>query len=394
MINEGIELLSRRFTTTVGLQQQPQPTQEATCVVKQKDDLSAIEVFYASTTGTVVSSSKNKTENNMTFVVDKQRSDEETRRRQMRDEDAFKAAREKEKYKYQESLKRRIDQILPADEPETQPLARYLHRHIREKATVERMRTVENYKKKTHQVYYASFSYLLDGIYPMVEGLHKRRRIRSLKQYFKELPATGQPVGWSAGDANKSIVGAIFAPVKTSSMYEDNLQRLFLLPPYDIKETQKLNPRGVLLANMATFAHNHDPLVDIAAATPTTLRGLFSNVLDGTMYKGLTVSSLRQPFEVSDLYEGGDLKAYCDRFLECSYQAVLLTLIGVKAWVSERYPQDRFVVNSKGFVTFKLPYNEVIHDRKDGVWIFNNKILKTICFTGSFDTLLTHMYNG
>lgn len=389
MINEGLELLSKRFVTAVALQ--PERTHGG--VVKQKDDLSAIEVFYASTTGTVVSSTTSYGADQSAMLVDASRQNEELKRQREKDKETVRAAKEKENFDFRERLKNRIDQILPPDERETQPLSRYLHRYIREKATVERMKTQEDLDKKEHQVYYASYSYLIDGIYPVVDGLHKKKILRYLKvNHFKPLCATTNPIQWSAGDASKSIVGTIFAPVKASSMYEDNLQRMFLMPPFDIKETQRINPRGVLLAYMALFAHDHDPLVDISSSSPTTLRALFSNVLDGTIYEGRTVASLKSPFEVSDLFEGADLKKFCDRLLLTSFYSIFLTLVGVKAWMSDRYPEDRFVINTKKFVTVKLPFNEVIYDPKDKTWTFHDKRLKTIFYTTDFVTLLHHMY--
>lgn len=391
MINEGLELLSKRFVTAVALQQQ-QPT-HGECVVKRKDDLSAIEVFYASTTGTVVPSCASSGVDPNVMLVDASRMDEELERQQTKDAKTLRAAKERENVEYRERLKNRIDQVLPPDERETQPLSRYLHRYIRERATVERMKTREDLDKKEHQVYYASFSYLIDGIYPMVDGLHKKRILRDLRvNYFNRLCTVDNPIQWSAGDASKSIVGTIFAPVKASSMYEDNLQRMFLMPPFDIKETQRINPRGVLLAYMAMFAPDHDPLVDIASTTPTTLRGLFSNVLDGTLYKGKTVASLKSPFEMSDIFDGGDLKTFCDRLLLTSFYSIFLTLLGIKAWMPDRYPEDRFVINTEKFVSVKVPYNEVIYDPKDKTWTFHDKRLKKICYTTDFVTLLHRMY--
>lgn len=392
MIDEGIDLLEKRFTTVVGLNQPSKSKQNG---ISKKDDLSAIEVFYASTTSTIVSTLNSKSENNMTFVVDKLRTDSESISKQKQDEETLRLKREKRDYEYRANLKNYIDRTLPADEQVTQPLARYLHRNIREKATIERMRDTKHDERKLHQVYYFSYSFLIDGLYPLTEALHKKINIRKLREaHFKYIPNRDQPIQWSAGDANKTIVGTIFAPCKSSSVYEDNLQRLFLYPPFDIKETQKLNPRGVLLAYMAMFAHNHDPLIDVDFITPTTLRGLFSNVLDGTIYNGFTISSLKESFRVSDLYEGDDVKDFCDRLLSSSYYSIGLTFLNVKAWIPERFPQDRFVQNSNGFVSIKLPYNEVIHDRKDGVWIFNNKQLKTICYTSHFETLIHHLYRG
>jgi hypothetical protein len=346
-------------------------------------------MFYASTTGAVVASGPS--EDNTAFLIDRAKTYDGDLRRH--EEKMDRNQRDREDCARREHLKHWIDQTLP--EEETQPLSRYLHRHIRERATVDRMKTTlaETYSSSADRPYYVSYSFLVDGIYPVVDGVHKRNRIRTLREaYFMRLmDNNGAAVQWTSGDANRSVTGTVFGPVITSAVYEDNLQRLFLKPPFDIKETQKLNPRGVLLAYMAMFATDHDPLVDVAGSTPTTLRGLFSNALDGTLYRGITVGSLKAPHEVSDIYEGQDLKLFCDRLMACSYYAVLLTLLGVKAWRADRYPKDRFVINSKGFVTIKLPYWEVIYDDDDGTWTFNDKRKKTICYTDDFENLLHHM---
>lgn len=380
MIHEGIELLSKRFITTV-----QQQRQKNNCVVvKQKDDLSAIELFYASTLGGSTSNESGVMLEDALFKSDKKQNTVE-------EKDHVAAVKEKES---RERLRNRIDQILPPDERETQPLSRYLYRYVRERATIEHIRIQKDIdKKKDDSVYYASFSFLIDGIYPMVEGLHKKKILRDLRtKYFREVIMTSDFIQWSKADGTKLISEKIFGPVKTSSMYEDNLQRLFLFPPFDIKETQRLNPRGALLAYMAMFAHDHDPLIDIASTNPTTLRGLFNNVLDGGLYEGKTVASLKSPFEVSAVFEGNDIKQFCDRLFLSSYYSIFLTLLNIKAWIADRYPEDRFVVDAKkNFVSVKIPYNEVIFDPKDKTWTFHDKHQKTICYTSDFSTLLNHV---
>lgn len=377
MINEGIELLEKRFSTTVG------STLALPRSTAGEDDMSPIEMFYASTTVSCSTTQEDAT----AFLVNKSKTYNNDRKRQ--EEKMDKEKQERKDAAHRDDLKSWIDQTLP--ENETQPLSRYLHRHIRERATVDRMKASADVAEASSmdKPYYISYSFLVDGIYPVVDGMYKRNCILELRRaYFKKIKEKSE-VKWTAGDANKSITGTVFGPAVASSTYEDNLQRLFLKPPFDIRETQKLNPRGVLLAYMAMFAPDHDPLVDIAGSNPTTLRGLFLNVLDGTLYRGMTVGSLKEPFEVSDLYEGQDIKSFCDRLLLCSYQSVFLTFLGVKAWRADRYPKDRFVINAKKFVTIKLPYKEAILD-KDGTWTFNSKEQKTICFTDHFHTLLMH----
>lgn len=384
MINEGIDLLERRFATTVGFT--PSDTTGGGSLLtattsRREDDLSPIEMFYAGTT----SSLREKSEENTTFLVDRSKAYDLAARRQ--EERENQEVKDRMNAAYRDHLKQRIEHILT--EEETEPLSRYLQRHMRERVTVERMELAAT--EISDKPYYISYSFLMDGIYPVIDGLHKRNRIARLRMaHFRKMDRV-ENVQWSAGDANKLVTSAIFGPMEASSMYENNLQRLFLYPPFDIKETQKLNPRGVILAYMALYAPDRDPVIDVAGSIPTTLRALFSNVLDGTLYRGITVGELKGPFEISDMYDRQDVKVFCDRLMICSYFSVLLTFLGVKAWRAERYPKDRFVINSKGFDTIKLPYGEVIYDR-GGTWMFNNKLLKTICYTNDFETLLYHIY--
>ena len=319
----------------------------------------------------------------MTFLVDAKKQHQDHQEQEEEDKEDEKDTRERREF-----LKGYIDQVMT--DTETQPLSRFLHRHIREKATIDCMKKAEKKRNKQHnKVFYMSSSFIVDGMYPMVDGINKRKNIRWLRDsYFTQLPSVSAPLKWSANDANKSIVGCVFAPVKTSSKYEDNLQRLLLPAVFRLRETQKLNPRGAILAYMAMFASDHDPIVEIPLHKPTTLRGLVMNILDGSLYEGMSMSTLKDPFEISCVFEG-DLKTFCDRLLRCSYYAVLLTLLGITAWVPERYPEDRFVTNPEGFVTIKMRLFEVIYDK--GVWILNTK-KRRLCFVQDFNSLLTYIY--
>ena len=380
MINEGIKLLEPRFATTlwISTHQQKQTTTLA-------DDVSPIEMFYASTSGASTTKSK-MVEESVPFLID--RSKEYCKDRKEQEERENLDKKDKADAARREHYKQWIDRTLI--EEETRPLARYLHRCIREKATLDKMTIEEETRKvSSGDPHYVSYSFLIDGIYPVIDGIHKEEKVDSLrKAHFKRIDDNSERVRWTAGDENKTIIGTVFGPVLASARYEDNLQRLFLRPPFDVKETQRLNPRGILLAYMAMFAPDHDPIVDIAGSTPTTLRGLFSNVLDGTLYRGTTMGSLKYPYEVSNLYEGQDIKCFCDRLLKCSYYSVFLTYLGVKAWRADRYPKDRFVIDTQGCVSIKLKYKEVIY-QADDFWIFKSNHFKTICYTNNFSVLIT-----
>lgn len=388
MIEEGLELLDSFFTTQIGYHKGGWSHQPSTDL-RSLEDLHPLEMFYASTMATSVSSVKEKVDSNMPFLIDKKK---ENATASLSEEDAMKVYKDKEKedYERREYLKGYIDHTMT--DAETQPLSRFLHRHIREKSTIERMKKAEDTRnKRSKKVYYVSSSFLVDGMYPILDGLHKRANVASLRtKCFTALPSNNAPVKWSISDSDKSVIGSIFNPVQASLMYEDNLQRLLLPSAFRFRETQKINPRGAILAYMAMFAHDHDPIVEIPLHKPTTLRGLFSNILDGTIYEGCSISSLAKPYETSALFEG-DLKTFCDRALECSYYAVLLTFLGIKAWVPDRYPEDRFVTNSQGFVTIKMNTNEVMYDKTDKVWMFNDKKQK-MCYVKDFTSLVGYLY--
>ena len=400
MIKEGLLLLRDRFTTRVGIEPKV-PTASAA----NPEDLSALEVFYASTSSTALSSNKDMSDN-MSFVVDSKISTDlsvaEVSVRRLQEKK--KLNKEKEMRNRREHMKDHIDRLV-ADDNETQPLSRFLHRHIRELATIDKLASsVEEEGEeesngcapiktcKKNRVNYMSSSFLVDGVFPIADGLRKKADIRRLRSnHFTRLQECDR-MKWSMIDADKSIVGTIFCPVTTSSSYEDNLQRLLLPAAFRFRmETQKINPRGAILAYMAMFAHDHDPIVDIPNKSPSTLRGVFSNILDGTMYEGHSMASLVEPVQVDSMYEKDDIKHFCDRVLRCSFYAIFLTLLGIKVWIPERYPEDRFVINSSKLVTIKLPLSEVIYDEKDQVWIFNNK-KRSVCYVKDFTSLLNYMY--
>ena len=407
MINEGLELIKHHIGTRVGLYNNAlSSTSSAFAATTSPDDLSPHEIFYASTSSNIRSSesSLSDTGNSMTFVVDSRRAemDSETDAVARRRYENSRVAKEKAVKKHREFMKNHIDQTLGGDDA-YQPLSRYLHRTLREKATVEKL---SSYNKKTPEekdeedeifakdnkrVCYLSFSYLVDGVWPIVDGLNKKRLIVGLlRKYFKRLPE--RKMLWSMADAERSVVGTIFSPVTASSLYEDNLQRLLLPSAFRFRmETQKINPRGGILAYVAMFAPDHDPIVEVSGGGLTTLRGMFNNLLDGSLYEGHSISSLKE-MEVDPTFDDGDTKTFCDRVLRASFHAVMLTMIGVKAWLPERYPDNRFVAGEIGEVSIRLPfYKEVIYDEKDGTWVFNTKTDHRMCYVKEFNSLLHYL---
>ncbi|KAK3755940.1 hypothetical protein RRG08_062923, partial [Elysia crispata] len=130
-----------------------------------------------------------------------------------------------------------------------------------------------------------------------------------------------------------------------------------------------METRGGILAYVAMFAPDHDPIVEVSGGGLTTLRGMFSNLLDGSLYEGHSILSLKE-MEVDPTFDDGDTKTFCDRALRASFHAVMLTMIGVKACLPERYQDNRFVAGERGVVSIRLPfYKEVIYDEKDGTWV-------------------------
>lgn len=263
---------------------------------------------------------------------------------------------------------------------------------MREKNTIDRMKREKEAKKdNSDTVFYVSSSYLIDGIYPMAVGLYKSRLIRRLRTDHMTLLPSTQRHRWTAQDADKSVVGTIFTPVTMSSIYEDRLQRLLLHPAFRLRETHKLNPRGALLASVAMYASDHDPIVDVHMFKTTTLRGIMMNALDGSLYAGMTFSSLKSPFEVSSEVVDEDSQKFCNDILRCSFQAVCLTMIGVKCWRSDRLPENRFAENNEGFITIKSQAKEVIYDHTDDVWML--KYNKKLCYVQDFKSLLGYIYD-
>lgn len=400
MINEGLRLLSKNFTTRVGSGSPRDAPKVSRNVVK--DDLSPLEVFYSSTSSTTLAHAGGMgDENNMTFVIDENMDPNllsaEDKERLMSYE-ALRKARETAALNGRNDMKEHISTLTEGD-PAAQPLSMFLQRKMRERATLDKLVGVEEEDRETAEVSkvcYVSSSFLVDAVYPVVDGLNKRYIFRRLRSCFTRLREAPGDVKWALSDADKPVCGTIFAPVQTSSLYEDNLQRLLLTAAFRFRiETQKITPRPAIIAFMAMFSPRGDAVIDIPPKPPTTLRGLFANILDGSLYKGHSFATLKDPFSTDDGMEtyDADLKRFCDRALLHSYHAVFLTLLGVKVWVPDRYPENRFVANGEGLVTVKIPQGEVIHCPRDDVWIFKVKNASGVYVVKEFNSLLTYLYH-
>ncbi|KAK3761566.1 hypothetical protein RRG08_010290 [Elysia crispata] len=328
MIKRGLILLQDKFTSAVGGGKR---VAAATHDVTSAEDLSTLEVFYASTSTADVSSASGSggdNGDNMTYVMDASMdvgpSEAEKSRIQAIEE--MRAAKEMRANQKRENMKKYIDSLAQGDD-QLQPLSRVLHRSVRERATLAKLSNLtsveregdddddreesgdgiglERTKTKPGMVYYVSSSFIVDGVYPMYQGIHKRWVVRKLREkYMTRLRELDGPMRWFMLDSNKSIVPTVFEPVFASSLYEDNLQRLLLPAAFRMRDTHKLNPRGAIVAYMALMALDHDPIVDISGKHPTTLRGLFHNILDGSIYEGHFVSSMLEPQQIDNAHEG------------------------------------------------------------------------------------------
>ena len=406
MIKKGLDLFETRFVKKVGGSVDTngcsEPQQKR---FKPTEELSCIEIFYASTAN---NSARRKSDSMMTFLVDKRKVNEITDRdmvnfEMMRDMETEEA----NKKRCREQIDSHIACTLISDQ--TKHLQGFLERHMREKATIERMKRTNDKKDNNEEknVCYITSSFLVDCIHPMLDGMNKRSLIDKLKkEHFEKVEPTEDMVKWSHSDADLPLLSAVFGPVVENAIYENNLQSLLLPPAFRLRETQKLDAKGPLIAFMALFAPDHSHLVEVFIGQPTTLRGLFSNLLDGTIYEGYSISTLQRPLKVIEQYQG-DLMIFCNNVLKYSYYSVFLTFLKIKAWRSDRYPENRFVTNdntliaqqcvmgegeNSDFTTIILPEGEVIYDVKDDYWIYQRK--GNFLWCPDFNTLLKHLYDN
>ena len=382
------------------------------------DDLCPIEVFFSSTrASSAVSGGESggtqhqSTAGNFRYAKTNDNSflksleKEATERRRMKD------IAEREAIKRRQYLKHLIDTSIATD-VETHPLGRFLHNSIREDLTLEKIKDAREDEQfnASRKVFYVSPSFFTDVIYESWDGVHKRKIVMDLL----EQPGVIEPVSderkplWSMNDTFKNIVPTIFKQPNIQYMYENNLQNMLLHCSSRLNnETQRVNPRGSIVAYMCLYAPRDDPLVEIVPPKEageeyesppkrqktgpgmmTTVRGLLCNVLDGTLYKNHSIVNLQNPYTLSGSGES-DLEIFCNKVLLYSFYAIFLTYVGVKVCQPNRLPEDRFLVNDKGTKTIKLLRKEVVFDRRTGTWFFlHDGCMKR---TGSFWALISYL---
>lgn len=149
MISAGVALLERRFSIAVGVT----PPQQNN-VTADEDDMSAIEMFYASTTD---ASTFSQQEDTVPFLVDESRGDIGDRRIRQAATMEDRERHEKAESARREHMKRRIDNTLT--EEEEVHLSRYLHRHVREQATMAKVKAAALADKTASEdnPYYVSY---------------------------------------------------------------------------------------------------------------------------------------------------------------------------------------------------------------------------------------------
>lgn len=291
---------------------------------------------------------------------------------------------------------------------ETQPLCRYLLNSMREEITNEKLETARQEEKEAakRRVPYISPSFFFDALYPTCEGIHKRASILRLIEegHIEEDNNTcSQSPFNSTTFCIKNIESTIFKQKPLQDLYEENLQALLLHSSSRYKESQKSSAKNSIVAYLALFAPTHDSIVEIVEGDEksfsdhmetegpsrkirkrdntaedisftTTLRGMFSNILDGTLYKDLSLASLKYPFRLAEPYTAGDIKCFCNNALLMSFFAIFLTYLDLKVWRYDRLPAEYFLQQDcEDLITFKLNKKEVLYDKKTGYWIYIKK---------------------
>lgn len=278
------------------------------------------------------------------------------------------------------------------NDPRVLNLAMYLTRALREKRTTRTLQLFEEERRKRVEgrVSYISASFFFDGLLPLYVGVDKKRVFSRLITNLTFTPAPGNnSIRWTI-NGNSHVTTTVFTN-KLGGKYEEILSRLLLSPVFRLRtHTQRMSPRGALLAYMAMFAPITDPVL---LDQNTTLRGLFANVLDGAVFKGMTFASLLMtpplPINCMDGVVGEyqrDLVAFCNNVINRGWQAVFLTLLGVQVWTSTCYPEEWFLSDPEKGDNIKITQGTVVLHGAN-TWIFNQNN-KSVMYTSDFRTLL------
>ena len=437
MIDESLFELKRYFSNSSGNNQM---TMFRGLEVMDTSDLCPIEVFYSSTEnkmtpnaavgGGSASYSSGPAAGHFKYA----KADDEHFLRSLVEEaqarNLRRDAQELEAIKRRQYLKDMINNDLVTS-VEMEPLGRFLHSSLREDVTAAKIRQDHEMDEAdaAKKVPYISPAFFSDALYPTSVGINKRKFVMGMVESGAIRPAAedyedNNNIPWSMSDTFKWITQTVFKGPKWY-MYEDNLQRLLLHAASRMKETMRLNPRGGTTVHVILFSPYDDPTVDVVntgvcaeeedkeeeeqkeednyepsakklkrertgRVMTTTLRGLLANINNGGIYTGFTIATLKQPFVVSEMSCGGDLRVFCDRLLMASFYAVFLTYLKLRVWVPQRLPESYFVTNTR-HTTIKLgSTREVIHDWKSGAWIYPNH-KRQLVHTNNFWTLVRHM---
>ena len=396
MINEGLDLLNSYFIKN-------KPAAPANMgngyIPADNEDLCPLELFYSSTKSSIISSEidqekkKNQTSKIDVGYVFKDSGSFEIDNSEEKKVKAKRMSIERDLAEHRKCLKIYIDNNLVTGQ-ETQALGRFLHNHLREEKTLEKIKQAEiEVQMSQKKIYYVSPAFFTDVLTTTSAGITKRKFISNLRiRYFNEY-AVSRPstINWASSDFFKGVESTMFEPFAVCAVYEDAFQRLFLHQSCRLNtHTQRVNPRCSIVAYMSMMVPTYDNIIELdGVAAPTTVRGMMENILDGNLYKGYTIVNLTKPVRLLES-GGSDIEEFCNRALECSFYAIFLTFCNLIPWIPERYPDDNFL-QLNTFKTIKLNKREVIFDRKDGVWIFIHK--NNMVYTHDFWTLIAHFYN-
>ncbi|GFR76040.1 hypothetical protein ElyMa_005791400 [Elysia marginata] len=404
-MDEIIEKLSATFVTKT-------LSGDSSCH-KRRDypDVSGLELFYLSTANNKDRWIGDECNMNTAYVDKSARvgpTAEQINKRRLEEEEKLRAERCVRVQR--QVLEKKINDFICGDDV-LSPLGRHLHRCLRERQQQQHTRDEQpvteeeedNNDKKNDRVRYISTSFLLDGVYALVEANHKRAVISDIKtKHFAEAPP-GSSARLNLIDSELSVRHTIFHDKRLSTTYEDNLQRLLLSPAFGFNHTMRLAPRGALVAHVAMFSPEDDPELQLDGpnAEVTTLRALLMNIIDGSLYHGMTIGGLLSSppltCRIDGNFDSDRLKHFCDNLLLASHRATLLTFLRFKPWRSGMYPSERFIINSTSGLLITIKSRDVILDDVSGHWLYavkgTNKT-REIRYASSFDALLYQLLNN
>ncbi|RUS71485.1 hypothetical protein EGW08_020736 [Elysia chlorotica] len=287
-------------------------------MVRSKEDvtkLCPLEVFYATTRlSTRLKTPESAPGSHFKFVDDSPRlaaMEEEMRFRQMRRK-SWEAGIDEWRMRESET----IASVTGASSC-LESLGRFLMAGVRESVTSQKfsMDSKEEAWLRTKKALHVSPSLFWDGLFIANVALMRRRFVLNYADGLRRAKLSSRGVPWSSRDEHHGIATSLFVSPHVQ-LYEDTLQELLLSRACRLRtDTQKLAPRGLLVAMVAIIAPYGDPVIEYTAddmpVSSTTLRGLVWNAMSGELYGKMLITELAQPFRINESETDANFKKNC-----------------------------------------------------------------------------------